>query len=194
MVGGMLGRALSNKKKSKFSDFDADPGGLAMKQFNQYNDPNSQYNRAGEKSIRRMAMNAVPTTDTLLGVSMAHGGSYGGSQAIANTQRQAMTNRAMDQGTTSLVDFYMQGQGMANQALGMHFQNKQNQIGGYQGYKMNREADSNQFWGQFMGAGAGLLGMYAGDKMTPQSAPNWSNAVDSFYKNRPQNYKVEYPR
>jgi hypothetical protein len=169
MVGGLLGRAFSNRKKSRFGDFDPDPDGLALKQFEMYNDPNSQFYKQGEGAIRRTIADTQPTTSSLLGASMAHGGGYGGSQAIANAQRQAHINRAMDYGTTSLVDFYMKGQSMANQALGMHFANKQSQIGGYQNYKMQRQIDNNSLWGEFMSAGSGLLGMWAGNKLTPQS-------------------------
>jgi hypothetical protein len=176
MAGGLLGRAFSKKKKMSFGQFDPDPDGLALKQFELYNDPDSQFYRTGENAIRRTVADAQPTTASLLGASMAHGGSYGGSQSIANAQRQAHVNRAMDHGTTSLVDFYMKGQGMANQALGMHFQNRQSQIGGYANYRANREADNNQFWGQFMSGGAGLLGMWAGNQMTPPPGQYQSQA------------------
>jgi hypothetical protein len=177
MVGGLLGKALSGKNKMRWGDFNPDPEGLAMEQFRQYNDLGSDFYKMGESAIRRTVADSQPTVDTLLGTSQAHGGGYGGSQSIANAQRQAHVNRAMDYGTTSLVDYYMKGQGLAQNALSMHFGNKQSQIGGYMGYKMQREADTNDLWGQFMTGGAGLLGMWAGNQMTPQ--PGGRSTVSS---------------
>jgi hypothetical protein len=189
MVGGLLGRALSGRKnRSRFGDFDPDPDGLALKQFEKYNDPNSSFYRTGEAAIRRTVADAQPTTASLLGSSMAHGGGYGGSQAIANAQRQAHVNRGMDYGTTSLVDYYMKGQSFANQALGMHFGNKQSQIGGYQNYKMQQQADDSSFWGQFMSGGAGLLGMWAGNQMSYPSKGAMRNTPTSAQLNKKPYY------
>ena len=116
---------------------------LNLDRFNELADFNSPLYKAFgsylNKTTPRMG------TNSLLALSMANGGSYGGSQAIANEKAKQFETQRQDNINNSVMNFALGMQGNANSLLNQG----QNMQFNYQQHadNMNMQKNMNNNWG-----------------------------------------------
>ncbi len=86
-------------------------------QYRQLSNPGSQYYQRAYSNLKNTLNASSPTTNSLLGIQMAMGGSYKGSLASANQQRKAIEARNNETAIQGNNQLFVNSQGMANQAL-----------------------------------------------------------------------------
>ena len=86
-------------------------------QYRQLSNPNSQYYGKAYSNLRNTLNASSPTTNSLLGIQMAMGGSYKGSLAGANKQRRAIETRNSETAMQGTNQLYVNSQGMAGNML-----------------------------------------------------------------------------
>lgn len=86
-------------------------------QFQQLSNPNSQYYQKAYSNLRNTLNASSPTTNSLLGIQMAMGGSYKGSLAGANKQRKAIETRNSEAAMQGNNQLFVNSQGQAMNAL-----------------------------------------------------------------------------
>ena len=86
-------------------------------QYKQLSNPNSQYYGKAYENLRNTLNASSPTTNSLLGIQMAMGGSYKGSLAGANRQRRSIETRNSENAMQGTNQLYVNSQGMAGNML-----------------------------------------------------------------------------
>lgn len=86
-------------------------------QYSQLSNPNSQYYQKAYSNLRNTLNASSPTTNSLLGIQMAMGGSYKGSLVGANKQRRGIETRNSETAQQGINQLYVNSQGQAMNAL-----------------------------------------------------------------------------
>ena len=120
-----------------------------MSDYNKYSNIGSDYYKKGYQGVLNTLNASSPTLNTYLGGEMAYGGSYKGSQAVANRKMGAQITGNREQASKSLLDMYLQGQRLGQNSL-------QGAQGAYQ-----YEDSKPSFWEEVGGFAAGGLLQYA---------------------------------
>lgn len=130
------------------------------KQFRDLSNPNSQYYQKAYSSLRDSLNAASPTTNSLLGIQMAMGGSYKGSIEAARRQREASQTKINESANQGINSLYLNSQGQANQAL--------------QGAQSAYEYEDSQptTWDYLAGIGSTVAGSLTGGLLGKRSPNN----------------------
>jgi hypothetical protein len=141
-VGGLLGAALTKNQGYDEAMNELD------RQYNMYNNPNSDWYKSAWERYRQAFTDASPTLDTLTGAGRAAGiGAQSASYlGRAQAQEQARKNRGVASDMTR--DLYLQGRDYANQ-----LRLQKNQL------MLDKQQNDASFWEQVAGSGIGLLGL-----------------------------------
>ncbi|MCP4706521.1 MAG: hypothetical protein GY865_18135, partial [candidate division Zixibacteria bacterium] len=108
LAGGIIGGLTRNASYDRGAAF-RDQDEARQRQLAMFADPNSPYYQQSTANFQRQLTDASPTINSLLGVSMALGGNYGGSQVLATKQREATERRNRESAGQFAGQLYGQG-------------------------------------------------------------------------------------
>jgi hypothetical protein len=147
--------------------------------YEELTDPDSELYQKFYSNTAKTLNETTPTIDSLLGLSMAMGGDYGGSSYMAGEQRKAIEQKNREKATNATEGFYLEAQGQANNVMGMDLQNKQY----YAGLKQNQEQfeeSQPSWWEGLLNIGGGLLGSYLGGLGKSNSGNSGATKIKPF--------------
>lgn len=152
-VAGMLGSAFSKKPNVNTNIGSYLDKGLSD-QAAKFQDFNSDYYRKGEEGLRRTLMDATPSSNSLLSLAAA----TGGSASQANLQRKAAETKALEGVNTGMSNLYQQGQDLGLKYTGLNWDQASKSMQGTLDNEWSKYNAKQAQWNQLSNFGTGLMG------------------------------------
>ena len=127
---------------------------------NRYSNLDSDYYKQGEEKLRRTMMDTAPTSNSLLSLAAA----TGGSATQAGLQRRASESKVGEGVRTGLLDMFDRGQGMAATYDKMNWDQAGTSMQGNLANQWERYNAKQQQWSNIGNLGGGLMGFSQGIK------------------------------
>ena len=125
---------------------------------NRYSNLDSDYYKQGEEKLRRTMMDAAPTSNSLLSLAAA----TGGSATQAGLQRRASESKVGEGVRTGLLDMFDRGQGMAATYDKMNWDQAGTSMQGNLANEWEKYNAKQQQWSNITNLGGGLMGFSQG--------------------------------
>jgi hypothetical protein len=146
------GEDIPDAPKYEGPGFDIDPSRLALEQFKKRTDPNSDINRKLFGGFSKLATDAAPTLDSLLGLALAGGSSEGSSGFLARQQARAQKSQIGEEVSQRFNTAFQQQGDLASRFLGLEYQRGQFEV---DSSLKKFGIDSSVYSSQYGGAGGG---------------------------------------